>query len=79
MPRFEPFRGLRYAALSTPIAQVIAPPYDVISSAERAPSFPPHPANAVLVELPEPIWPPAWTATPWPGPLRPLAGGPPPS
>ena len=54
MPRFEPFRGLRYAALSTPIAQVIAPPYDVITSAERVRLASRHPANSVLVELPEP-------------------------
>ena len=54
MPRFEPFRGLRYAALSTPIAQVIAPPYDVITSAERVRLASRHIANAVLVELPEP-------------------------
>jgi uncharacterized protein (DUF1015 family) len=54
MPRFEPFRGLRYAAQSTPISQVIAPPYDVITSAERVRLASRHPANAVLVELPEP-------------------------
>jgi uncharacterized protein (DUF1015 family) len=54
MPRFEPFRGLRYAATSTPIAQVIAPPYDVITSAERVRLASRHVANAVLVELPEP-------------------------
>jgi uncharacterized protein (DUF1015 family) len=54
MPRFEPFRGLRYAALSTPIGQVIAPPYDVITSAERVRLASRHIANAVLVELPEP-------------------------
>ena len=54
MPRFEPFRGLRYAAPSTPIAQVIAPPYDVITSAERVRLASRHIANAVLVELPEP-------------------------
>ena len=54
MPRFEPFRGVRYAAASTPIAQVIAPPYDVITSAERVRLASRHVANAVLVELPEP-------------------------
>jgi uncharacterized protein (DUF1015 family) len=54
MPQFEPFRGLRYAALSSQIGQVIAPPYDVITSAERVRLASRHPANAVLVELPEP-------------------------
>jgi uncharacterized protein (DUF1015 family) len=54
MPRFEPFRGLRYAPNLAPIGQVIAPPYDVISSAERVHLASRHPANSVLVELPEP-------------------------
>ncbi|HEX3793705.1 MAG TPA: DUF1015 domain-containing protein [Acidimicrobiales bacterium] len=54
MPRFEAFRGLRYAPDLAPIRQVIAPPYDVISSAERVHFATRHPANAVLVELPEP-------------------------
>jgi uncharacterized protein (DUF1015 family) len=54
MPRLEPFRGLRYAALSTPIGQVIAPPYDIITSAERVRLASRHIANSVLVELPEP-------------------------
>jgi uncharacterized protein (DUF1015 family) len=53
MPRFEPFRGLRYRPGSAPIAQVMAPPYDVISSAERVHLASRHQANAVLVELPE--------------------------
>jgi len=53
MPRFEPFRGLRYRPATAPIAQVIAPPYDVISSAERVHLASRHQANAVLVELPE--------------------------
>ncbi len=53
MPRFEPFRGLRYRAEVAPITQVIAPPYDVVSPAERGHLATRHPANAVLVELPE--------------------------
>jgi uncharacterized protein (DUF1015 family) len=54
MPRFEPFRGLRYRPAATLIGQVMAPPYDVIDSAERVHLASRHPANAVLVELPEP-------------------------
>jgi uncharacterized protein (DUF1015 family) len=54
MPRFEPFRGVRYAPDAAPIGQVMAPPYDVISSAERVHLASRNPANAVLVELPEP-------------------------
>jgi uncharacterized protein (DUF1015 family) len=53
VPRFEPFRGLRYNPDRAPIAQVIAPPYDVISSNERTHLASRNPANAVLVELPE--------------------------
>ncbi|HWE66246.1 MAG TPA: DUF1015 domain-containing protein [Acidimicrobiales bacterium] len=54
MPRFEPFKGLRYAPRLAPIGEVMAPPYDVIGSAERVHLAARHPANAVLVELPEP-------------------------
>jgi uncharacterized protein (DUF1015 family) len=53
MPRFEPFRGLRYSADLAPVAQVIAPPYDVITPAERVQLASRHQANSVLVELPE--------------------------
>ena len=53
VPRFEPFRGLRYDAEAAPIAQVIAPPYDVVSPTERTHLAARHPANAILVELPE--------------------------
>jgi uncharacterized protein (DUF1015 family) len=53
MPRFEPFRGLRYRPDIAPIAQVIAPPYDVITPTERVHLASRHHANAVAVELPE--------------------------
>ena len=53
MPRFEPFQGLRYRPEVAPLAQVIAPPYDVISASERLHLASRHRANAVLVELPE--------------------------
>jgi uncharacterized protein (DUF1015 family) len=53
VPRFEPFQGLRYRPGSAPLAQVIAPPYDVISASERSHLASRHRANAVLVELPE--------------------------
>jgi uncharacterized protein (DUF1015 family) len=53
VPRFEPFQGLRYRPEVAPLAQVIAPPYDVISPTERAHLASRHRANAVLVELPE--------------------------
>jgi uncharacterized protein (DUF1015 family) len=53
MPRFEPFRGVRYAPDLAPVAEVIAPPYDVITPTERADLASRHQANSVLVELPE--------------------------
>ena len=54
MPRFEPFRGLRYDPERVRIDQVIAPPYDVISSAERVHLVSRSPYNSVRLELPEP-------------------------
>jgi uncharacterized protein (DUF1015 family) len=54
MPRFEPFRGLRYDPATVRLEQVIAPPYDVIGSAERVTLANRNPANSVQVELPEP-------------------------
>ncbi len=53
MPRFEPFQGLRYRPEVAPMAQVIAPPYDVISATERTHLASRHQANSVLVEVPE--------------------------
>ncbi|MBO0893607.1 MAG: DUF1015 domain-containing protein [Acidimicrobiales bacterium] len=58
MPRFEPFRGLRYQvrALSDKgcsLDQVIAPPYDVIEPDERERLSARSAYNAVRVELPE--------------------------
>jgi uncharacterized protein (DUF1015 family) len=53
VPRFEPFRGLRYQPDMAPIVQVIAPPYDVITPTERVHLASRHQANSVLVELPE--------------------------
>jgi uncharacterized protein (DUF1015 family) len=54
MPRFEPFRGLRYDAARVDLSMVVAPPYDVIGPAERVRLANRHSANAVHLELPEP-------------------------
>ncbi len=54
MPRFEPFRGLRYDAGRVDLDAVISPPYDVIGSKEREQLAARHSANSVHVELPEP-------------------------
>jgi uncharacterized protein (DUF1015 family) len=54
VPRFEPFRGLRYDPGAVRLDQVIAPPYDVIGSALRTTLAHRSPFNSVRVELPEP-------------------------
>jgi uncharacterized protein (DUF1015 family) len=54
MPRFSPFRGLRYDPQVVPLSQVIAPPYDVIEAAERLRLAARSVFNAVHLELPEP-------------------------
>jgi len=51
VPQFIPFRGLRYSP-SVPLDLVIAPPYDVVDSRQRAELAQRHPANSILVELP---------------------------
>jgi uncharacterized protein (DUF1015 family) len=53
MPRFEPFNGLRYNPEMVRLDRVIAPPYDVIESAERVHLANRSPQNSVLIELPE--------------------------
>lgn len=52
MPRFEPFVGVRYT--SDALAKVTAPPYDVLSVAERDQLLAHHPHNVVRVDLPAP-------------------------
>ena len=54
VPRFEPFRGLRYSAAAAPFADLIAPPYDVVDAAERSRLAERSPYNAIHVELPAP-------------------------
>jgi uncharacterized protein (DUF1015 family) len=52
MPRVEPFRALRYApAIAPRLAEVIAPPYDVITPEQRG-RLAAHPDNIVHVDLP---------------------------
>ena len=52
MPRFEPFRGLRYDPEVVDIGAVTAPPYDVIDDAEREELAARSPYNVVHVDLP---------------------------
>lgn len=51
MPRFEPFRGLRYAA-GPDITELVCPPYDVIGAEEREGLATQDPRNAVHLEMP---------------------------
>ena len=50
MPRFEPFHGLRYD-VSRSLADVTAPPYDVIDDRQRT-ELAAEPMNAVRIDLP---------------------------
>ena len=51
VPRFEPFAGIRYAP-TIDLDAVTAPPYDVMSPAERDGYAARHPANAVRYDAP---------------------------
>lgn len=53
MPQFVPFRGTRYTAAAGPLSELIAPPYDVISPAQRRALAARNPRNSVLLELAE--------------------------
>ena len=54
MPDLRPFRGLRYdEGRAGPLSALIAPPYDVISPADRAALVARSPYNIVALELPE--------------------------
>lgn len=51
MPRFEPFAALRYAA-DLPLAEVAAPPYDVLSDDDVDALSARHPRNIVRIDVP---------------------------
>ena len=53
MPHVRPFRALRYATEQVPdLAAVVAPPYDVIGTEERAELLARDPRNVVRLDLP---------------------------
>ncbi len=54
VPRFEAFAGHRYDEEIAPLAEVIAPPYDVVDEIERQMLAARSPYNAIQVELPVP-------------------------
>ncbi len=53
MPEIRPFRALRYGDAAGPLADLVAPPYDVISPQERARYLARSPYNVVHLTLPE--------------------------
>ncbi|MCB0971132.1 MAG: DUF1015 family protein, partial [Acidimicrobiales bacterium] len=54
MPAFLPFAALRYDPARFAPEDVTAPPYDVLSAADRTALVARNPHNAVLVDLPVP-------------------------
>jgi uncharacterized protein (DUF1015 family) len=52
VPRFSPFAGLRYDPDAVALADVLAPPYDVVDADEQAALEARSPYNAVRLELP---------------------------
>lgn len=53
MARFEPFTGIRYQLGDAALADVIAPPYDVIDTAQRAALAARDPYNVVRIDVPD--------------------------
>lgn len=52
MPAFSPFAGVRYDTSDASLAELTAPPYDVIDDAARAALAARHAHNAVTLDLP---------------------------
>jgi uncharacterized protein (DUF1015 family) len=52
VPRFEPFLGLRYDTSQVGLDDVVAPPYDVLTEAEREDLAVRHHANIVRIDVP---------------------------
>ena len=52
MPTLRPFRALRFDVSADDLSALLAPPYDVISPAQRQALLAQHPHNVVRIELP---------------------------
>ena len=52
MARFEPFPAIRYDPSRVELAQVVAPPYDVLSESDRAQLAARDPHNIVRIDVP---------------------------
>lgn len=55
MATIRPFRGLRYGPMAGPLESLVAPPYDVLSPAERDEYASHSPFNIVHLTLPEQV------------------------
>jgi uncharacterized protein (DUF1015 family) len=53
VPEIRPFRALRYSEAAGPLAELVAPPYDVISPEERERYLARSPHNVVHLTLPD--------------------------
>ncbi len=52
MPTLRPFRALRFDVSGADLSDLLAPPYDIISPAQRRSLLAQHPHNVVRIELP---------------------------
>lgn len=53
MADVQPFRAVRYSGAAGPLADLVAPPYDVVDAAERTALYTRSPYNVVHVTLPD--------------------------
>src|SRR3970040_423428 len=53
MADVQPFRAVRYTGAAGPLADLVAPPYDAVTPAERASLFTRSPYNVVHLTLPD--------------------------
>jgi uncharacterized protein (DUF1015 family) len=54
VPRFEPFRGIRFDPDQVSLAAVTSPPYDVLNAADKAALRADRPHNITWIDCPEP-------------------------
>jgi uncharacterized protein (DUF1015 family) len=55
MADVQPFCAVRYTGAAGPLADLVAPPYDVVSDEERARLFTPSPYNVIHLTLPDSV------------------------
>jgi uncharacterized protein (DUF1015 family) len=55
MADVQPFRAVRYSGAAGPLADLVAPPYDTVTGAERSRLFAKSPYNVVRLTLPDSV------------------------